>query len=236
MHDFRDWRRAVPRIVAEYAVLAIGVCALALIVYWRTTGGYSSDVLATASFDPTWRSMRIVGMTFGRVDAPIQVVEFADFECPACARMYSTLVAAQQRYGDSIAITFVHFPLAYHAFAIVAARASECARDQQQFGPMYEALFSYRDSLSAVNARWFADKAGLSDTALFGACMARGDTAARILEGIRLGKALRLRGTPTVFVNGWRFSTALSPARLDAIVRAIAARHARDSINPVAQP
>ena len=236
MRDFRSWARVVTRIVAEHAALAIGVCALALVVYWRTTVSYSSDVLANASFDPTWRSMLVAGTTIGRADAPIHVVEFADFECPACARMYATLVAAQQRYGDSITITFVHFPLAYHAFAIVAARASECARDQQQFEPMYEALFSHHDSLSAINAQRFAHMAGLSDTALFGSCMARRDTAARILEGISLGKALRLRGTPTVFVNGWRFSTALPPARLDAIVRAIADRRARDSIHPVAQP
>lgn len=217
-------KRVIPRIIADSAMMLLGIVALVAIVKVKTWSSVQSDALANASFEEEWRSMIASGNTIGKVTAPIHVIEFADFECPSCARLYRTLADAQQRYGDSLALTFIHYPLAYHRSAMPAARASECAADQGRFGAMYAALFSFHDSLGVASAQWFARTAAIPDTVRFGSCMNGLDTMPRIRQGIELGKRIHLRGTPTVLINGWRCSSSSTPAGFDSIVRAIAAR------------
>ena len=69
-----------------------------------------------------WTRIATSGDRDGLAGAPIQIVEFADFECPVCGRFESVLRSVKKRYGDSLSITFVHYPLSYHRFAISAAR------------------------------------------------------------------------------------------------------------------
>jgi len=165
-----------------------------------------------------WSRMTSSGERDGLVVAPVQIVEFADFECPVCRRFESVLRGVKKRYGDSLSLTFVHYPLSYHRFAISAARAAECAAVQGRFTRMHDVLFEQQDSLGLKPYTEFAQEAGVADAGAFASCSARRDTVQRIKDGLALGDDLHILGTPTVVVNGWYVSALPTPSELDTII------------------
>ena len=80
--------------------------------------------------------------TKGPEGAPIELVEFADFQCPFCFRAHPTVERVLTTYGDRIHFVYRHYPLSNHPNARPAAEASECAAEQDKFWPYYQALFT----------------------------------------------------------------------------------------------
>lgn len=154
--------------------------------------------------DSIWRQAISVGHLTGDVHAPIRVIEFADLECPFCKRSHSSLMEARDRYGDSLAYVFVHFPLEMHRFARPAARAAECAAQQHVFASFVNAVFAQQDSLGLKPWTSYGTDAGVADTTTFTRCIAKGADQALLNRGPQLGKRVGVAVTPTVIVNGWR--------------------------------
>jgi len=170
--------------------------------------------------DHTWRQLLDVGHRSGDSAAPIQVVVFSDFECPACAAFdRGVLAEAQTEFGDSLAVTILHFPLPFHRFAGLAAIASECAAARGRFQAYTAALYAFQDSLGLKSWWSIAAGVGLSDSAAFDGCLSDPSVRERVAEETRLGKELNIGGTPTVIVNGLHFQT---PPSLGAIRKALA--------------
>src|SRR5260370_32414860 len=103
----------------------------------------------------------------GSTQAPVQLLEFADFECPFCATFHKDVKSLRTRYPTQVALTYVHFPLPMHRFAEAAARVAECASDQGRFEAMYDQLFDEQDSFGLKPLSEYATKAGVSDRAAF---------------------------------------------------------------------
>src|SRR5688572_11003770 len=80
----------------------------------------------------SWRAALEVGIRTGPEDAPVQLIEFADFECPGCAHFESTAAVIRERYPDQVSIVFSHSPLSIHKFSELAARSAECARSEER--------------------------------------------------------------------------------------------------------
>lgn len=174
-----------------------------------------------ATFVEGWNAVLLAGIRVGSADAPVTVVEFVDFECPFCRRADSVLASVQQRFGSDVALVFVHFPLPNHRFAMPGARSAECALDQGRFDQMRRLLFIKQDSLGLKSWVSYARDATVPDTSLFNACVQRTSEIARVADGRRLGQHFGVRGTPTIWVNGWRVSPA--PDEIEAAVaRAVA--------------
>jgi protein-disulfide isomerase len=106
---------------------------------------------------------------------------------------------------EQLATYFVHFPLPRHTFARPAARAAECASDQDRVLAFHDLLYEKQDSLGLKPWSSYASEAMVPDMTRFASCVTDTAIVARIEAGIALGKRLALRGTPTVLVNGWRF-------------------------------
>ena len=70
------------------------------------------------------------GAAKGPANAPIQIIEFSDFQCPYCQRANPAIEQVLKTYGDRIHFVYRHFPLANHPNARPAAEASECAAEQ----------------------------------------------------------------------------------------------------------
>ena len=155
----------------------------------------------------------------GPAAAPVQVIELADFECPGCRAFYHAWSAAKTRFGDSIALTYVHFPLSYHQFALLSATAVECANEQGRFADMYAVLFSQHDSIGTKSMEMFARDAHVTDSITFRTCLSRPDTLPAVWRGLALGKALSLRATPTILVNGLQLGRPPSEGELIAIIQ-----------------
>jgi protein-disulfide isomerase len=140
----------------------------------------------------------------GPADAWVTVVEFGDFECPACRSEARPLGAAVDAYPADVRLAFKHFPLErIHPRARAAAIAAECARQGGAFWPMHDALLA--GPLDDASLARYAVAAGV-DRAAWQACVADPAAAARVDADAALARALGAPGTPHLVVNGepWR--------------------------------
>ena len=135
------------------------------------------------------------------------IVEFADLECPACRRFHTRLKAIASDSDSAINLTLVHFPLSNHRFARIAARALECASSQGRAASFVDEAFANQDSFGIKTWSRIAGEAGVKDTAAFRQCAEDTTRVERIETGRRLGEEMKLRGTPSVVINGWYYAT-----------------------------
>jgi len=164
---------------------------------------------------------------FGNPDAPVTVVEFADFECPYCGQMEKTVRRLRQAYASQVKFVFRQLPLPQlHRYAEKAAEASECAADQGQFWPAVENLYDHQDNLSVPDLERYGTSLGLEATR-FDQCLSSGATAARVARDVEDARALRIRVTPTFFIEGRRFEGGMDYYQFGQIIdREIANRSA----------
>lgn len=174
---------------------------------------------STPTFVPSWKGLAAAGRLIGDPNAPVQIVEFSDFECPFCRRFNNAYNRVKAKYPREIALSYVHLPLPTHRFALPAARASECAANAGRFAPMVDAIYSVQDSLGLTTWETIAERAGVSDKVAFSACIADTAPLPQVEAGIAAATKVGVRATPTVFVNGWRFGGTPSEAMLDSLVR-----------------
>jgi len=181
---------------------------------------------ARPKFHKDWKRFIPAGHVIsGSTDAPVVLIEFSDFECPFCRRFNTALATAQNHYGDKLGVIYVHYPLSSHRFAIPAARAAECANAESRFLAFHDALFAKQDSLGLKSWRSYAEDVGIKNLARFSKCAADTSDIFAITDGLRIGQALGVRGTPTVMVNGWIYSGGMDSSRLvGAIDDALAGR------------
>jgi protein-disulfide isomerase len=170
-----------------------------------------------------WHSYLDRGVQMGRKDARVQLIEFADFECPFCSNFHKTLKGAAQKYPGQIALAYVHFPIQGHRFAMPAARAAECANDQGRFEAMYDQLFEGQDQFGLKPWEDYAAVAGVPDITAFDACIKKTDPIPRVEEGKALGAKLDVQGTPTIIINGWKLGRPPNAVELEGMAKAILA-------------
>src|SRR5208282_4828176 len=146
--------------------------------------------------------------TQGPADAPVTIVEFADFECPFCAHAFSVLeTLVNTTYKGKVKIIFKNYPLNGHAWAIKAAEAAECARLQNPaaFRDFARYLYANQGSINPKNLQEHVDKLAKAqnlDQPSLKACMDSPQTEARVKQDQNDGASIRVTSTPTFFVNG----------------------------------
>lgn len=139
----------------------------------------------------------------GPMDAPITIVEFADFQCPYCVRYFEqTYPQIVAQYGDQVRFVFKNFPLnSIHPDADPAAQAAECAREQGMFWEFHDLLFGGTQGLGQAAYEAYAQELGL-DVAALNACLEEGRYAEAVNQDLALGQQLGVSSTPTFFING----------------------------------
>ena len=154
----------------------------------------------------------------GSLNAPVTLLEYGDYECPACGQVFPIVKAVQQRLGDSLCFAFRHFPLTnVHPHAEHAAEAAEAAGTQGRFWFMHDALFENQDALEDEDLVRRAIALGLDARRLI-AEVQLGAYAARLREDFMSGIRGGVNGTPTFFINGIRYDGARGlSALLDAV-------------------
>jgi protein-disulfide isomerase len=152
----------------------------------------------------------------GPKDAPVMLVEFADYECPYCQKVAPAIKKLQEDFGGKVAVAFKDFPLPMHAHAEKAAEAARCAGKQGQFWAFHDGLFNSKElDIDQLKAQARALKL---DSVVFNKCLDAGETAAAVQLDREQGLRLGLSGTPSFFVNGHFLSGALDYATLRKIV------------------
>jgi len=139
--------------------------------------------------------------TTGNPQAAVTVVEFGDFECPACGREAPVFRQLRDKYANQIRFVFRQFPLIkIHPFAERMAEASECAADQGKFWEAVDKIYARQSDLSEDGLKRDARDIGL-DPARFNQCMAGGTMSARVRRDREDGDALGVNSTPTFFIG-----------------------------------
>lgn len=148
------------------------------------------------------------GPSKGSPDAPVTIVEFSCFTCPACADLQPDLKRTLERFPDQVRLTFRYFPLRLDGKPVVLAKAAECARAQGRFWEAHDVLFRSSEALDD-EAQVVAALTPLGlEPAELSACLASDDTEARVRADFEAGRSYGVTGTPTLFVNGRRVQGA----------------------------
>lgn len=188
------------KIIITLLILIVGV-------YWFVTR-------------PTYDDVYTPKPVKGNPDASVTIVEFSDFQCPACGAAHPIVEKIIEEYGDRVSLEYKHFPLtSIHAFAFNAAQASECANDQGKFWEMHDSMFDNQKELSISSLKSYAETIGL-ETEKFNNCLDSGAKAKYVKADFNEGIGKGVEGTPTFFINGkklesWKyevFAAALDEA------------------------
>ncbi|HWP08464.1 MAG TPA: thioredoxin domain-containing protein [Polyangiaceae bacterium] len=142
----------------------------------------------------------------GPANAPIVIVEFADFECPACGATQPLLDQLYEAHQGQVRFFYKHYPLPMHPNADKAARAAVAAMRQGKFWEMHAVLFKNQTALGVENVEKLAQGIGL-DMARFRQDRDAEATADFVAKNRKQGEALELTGTPSIFINGRKFSS-----------------------------
>lgn len=160
----------------------------------------------------------------GKDDAPVTLIEYTDFQCPACGAYYPILEQVSKEMGDQVKIVIRHFPLMQiHPNALPAARAAEAAGRQGKFWEMYDLLFtnqkewsSAADPLKSIFPA-YAGRIGI-DVEQFKKDMSDSSLDDKITTDRETGNDLKINGTPSFFLNGKKLE---NPNGLEPLKKAI---------------
>jgi protein-disulfide isomerase len=144
----------------------------------------------------------------GPADAPVTIVEYADFECPSCAYFQKFLETEfLSRYGSKVRIVFKEFPISSHPWSTTAAVANECVYQiaPSKFFNYRNLIFGNREIINPTNVRQqllrLGAEAGLDEVTL-SRCLDSEASLGRIEKCREEAKILGIFQTPTFFVNG----------------------------------
>lgn len=100
--------------------------------------------------NPLKPSISKESLLFGSLDSPIVVVEYADFQCPACRMAYNSLIKLKDKYGEKVQIHYKHFPLDFHKMAMPSAKYFEAIKlqDVKKAQKFYQLIFENQDQLN----------------------------------------------------------------------------------------
>jgi protein-disulfide isomerase len=142
----------------------------------------------------------------GAAEPTVTLVEYSDFQCPACQSFQPAINEMLERYGDRVRLEYKHFPLPFHQFAQPAAVAAEAAGQQGKF-------FEYHDLLFENQANWsnaaaptalfvsYAEELEL-DIEQFRRHMNSSLLRDKVRDELAEGRERGVTGTPTFFLNG----------------------------------
>jgi len=148
----------------------------------------------------------------GSETAPVQIIEFADYECPYCQKVNEDLVRLREQFGTFVSVVYKDFPLPMHPLAAKAAEAARCAGDQGKFWEFHDSLFETK-KIEPSQLKEEARALKL-DGARFDQCLDSGAQAAPVKKDAQEGLRLGLQGTPSFFINGHFMSGAIGYAKL----------------------
>ncbi len=141
----------------------------------------------------------------GAYDAPIELIEYADFECSYCGKAYYVVKKIQQELGNDLKFIFKNFPLVeLHPYALHAALATEAAGVQGKFWEMHDILFQNQELLEDRDILNYASKIGL-DVARFEKDFGKDEYYRKVEDDYKSGVRKGVTGTPKFFINGKKY-------------------------------
>ena len=154
------------------------------------------------SLKPVSEDLLITDHTYvkGPKDAPVSLVEFGDFECPACQTFHPIVNYILENHTNELKFAYRHFPLPQHKYARKAAEASQIAGESGKFWEYYDMLYK-QQALSEEDLIKYAKALGL-DEDKFTSDLRKGTFASIVNSDVKDGSKLGINSTPTFYLNG----------------------------------
>ena len=142
----------------------------------------------------------------GKNTAPLELVEYGDYQCPHCGRAYPIIKNVQQRFGPDLKFVFRNFPLSeIHPDAFNAAVAAEAAGLQEKFWDMHDIIFENQRQLDFESLFLYAKTIGL-DLERFKNDIQKDELTTKVEQDFESGIRSGVNGTPSFFINGKKYN------------------------------
>jgi len=183
---------------------------------------------------PSEESGGIADHVFGNAESPVILVEYGDFQCPACGSAFPTIEKITEKYKDQLAFVFRNFPLtSIHPNARAAAATAEVAGKHDKFWEMYQLLYKNQNAWQALGSNErtdffasYAEQLGI-DRAAFNEGLADSSINQKINFDLAVGKKYGVDATPGFFLNGeklgqetWQDEAAFEAKIIEALEKA----------------
>ena len=213
----------------SHLVVGVVVAVGAGLLYFAVGGGGASLPAGQIELAEVESGRSFGGYVSGEASAPVEIVEYADFECPACRQVWVlTMHDVEQRLvrTGQVRVVFRDFPLSGHVNSRAAHHAAACMADQDKFWQMHDKLFETQPGWTGRSGaqrqfRRFASELG-ANVAEYDDCMAEGRHRGRIQASVEEGMGRGVGGTPNFFIGGRVYPT-LTYDEMKGIVDSLAA-------------
>lgn len=206
------------------AVAVVGVGALAYLLFKPATVSIPANVTIQPSDTSGFR-----GYLKGSADAPVEITEFADYQCPFCqtfATLQMPTIEERLIRAGRVRWRYRDFPLQQHSFARLAAHSAACADEQGKYWGQHQRIYEGQSEWSESGDagslfRNYAKADGL-DLSRYDACMKSGKYAGRIQASYNEGVQLGVASTPTLLVGGRLYKGRLDSDAITKLIDSLA--------------
>jgi protein-disulfide isomerase len=220
----------VNRFYAVFAVLALaGLGILAYLIFKPQTVSIPANVVVQASDTSGFR-----GYLKGSPDAPVEITEFADFQCPFCqtfATLQMPTIDERLIQTGRVRWRYRDFPLQQHPFSRLAAHSAACADEQGKYWDQHQRIYEGQSEWSEARDagpifRNYAKAVGL-DLGRYDACMKAGKYAGRIQASYNEGVQVGVNSTPTLLIGNRLYKGRFDSDAIIKMVDSLAPRRSK---------
>ena len=199
-------------------LLSIGLATVILLVgsIFFLSKSSGSGLSASVTIPPEQRNLLVRDNSWktSSASANVTIVEFSDFQCPACGAAFPVVKKIEADYGSKVNFVYRHFPLPQHKNGFKAALAAEAAGEQGKFWEMHDKLFVSQDKWGELDNpgdtfTGYAKDLGL-ETPKFQQDLNDKKLADKINQDQADGTTLGVNSTPTFFINNQKFPGVLN--------------------------
>jgi protein-disulfide isomerase len=201
------------------------------IITWTIIGGVVVAIIALAiasrggSGSGTVAPVTDQDHVRGERSAKAVIIEYSDFQCPACGAYHPVLKNLEAKFGKDVAVVYRNFPLTtLHQYAQLAAQAAEAANLQGKYWEMHDLLFERQDAWpkSGNVQQTFVEYANelKLDTAKFTQDITSSTVKDRVALDVTSGNAVAINSTPTFYLNGKKLNNPGSEAAFSTLIEA----------------
>ncbi len=153
----------------------------------------------------------------GPADAPVTIIQFAEYQCPYCGKAGEAVDEVMAKYEGKVRMVYRDFPLSFHPRAIPAAVAANCAGEQGKYWEMHKSLMADQRALEEADLTARAEQLQL-DMAKWNTCRQDPKQAEEVQKDFEDGQAVGVSGTPAFFINGLMISGAQPFSEFERII------------------
>ena len=207
----------------------IVICvAVVLVLLVTVIGVWKGASIPTSAKGPVVKALTEAVLptdwTKGSGSPKVSLVEYSDFQCPACGAYYPLIEKVFADNQNNLAFTYRHFPLPQHKNALAAAYAAEAAGAQGKFWQMHELIFTHQadwsesDTAEAIFEGYATDLK--LDMTNFKATRDAQETKDSVAHDLETGKDAGVNSTPSFYVNGKKIENPRSAEEFEAAIKA----------------